>query len=369
MRVKKQNKLIRAKGDKNMANKITDKSKTKKIWSIVTLVIILTILTLFVTGLIIEAVLPNLNFSIWMKENVWDLSTIPSVWAQSQKRVIHCVIIIVIILALSKLLRLIFRKLMKRSNRAKTVITLLDGLIKYGSALALIFLVLQACGVNTAALWESVGIITLVVGLGAQSLIADIIAGVFIIFEEEYTVGEIVSIDDFRGTVSEIGIRATRLLDAAGNIKIINNSDIKNVVNLSRELSLAVVECEFSYDVPVEYVEKIIKDNLAYLKERIPAIVEGPFYKGVSAYESSNIAVKLVAKCAEEDRYQVQRDLLREYRQLFNAHGFDLSYEQYIINQPKPNDIKVTKKIKEEAKDFVDEQKVASQGLEEQQNH
>ena len=352
-----------------MANKNTNKSKTKKIWSIVTLIIILVVLTLFVSGLIIEAAAPNLAFSVWMKENVWDLSTVPAAWAESQKRIIHCVIIIVIILALSKLLRLIFRNLMKRSNRAKTVITLLDGLIKYGSALALIFLVLQACGVNTAALWESVGIITLVVGLGAQSLIADIIAGVFIIFEDEYSVGEIVSIDDFRGTVSEIGIRATRLLDAAGNIKIINNSDIKNVVNLSRELSLAVVECEFSYDIPIEYVEKTIKDNLSYLKERIPAIVEGPFYKGISAYESSNVAVKLVAKCAEEDRYQVQRDLLREYRQLFNAHGIDFSYEQYVVNPPSPSNIEVTNKIKEEAKDFVDEQKAASKGLEEQQNH
>ena len=93
---------------------------------------------------------------------------------------------------------------MTKSNRAKTVLTLLDGLIKYGAAIALIFLVLQAFGANTAAIWESVGIITLIVGLGAQPLISDIIAGVFIIFENEYSVGEIVSIDDFRGTVSEI---------------------------------------------------------------------------------------------------------------------------------------------------------------------
>ena len=111
---------------------------------------------------------------------------------------------------------------MKKSNRAKTVFTLLDGIVKYGSAIAFIFLVLQAFGVNTGAIWESVGILTLIVGLGAQPLIADIIAGIFIIFEDEYSVGEIISIDDFRGTVSEIGIRATKILDMAGNIKIVN---------------------------------------------------------------------------------------------------------------------------------------------------
>ena len=227
---------------------------------------------------------------------------------------------------------------------------------------------MQACGVNTLAIWESVGILTLIVGLGAQSLIADIIAGVFIIFENEYSVGEIVSIDDFRGTVSEIGIRATKVLDMAGNIKIINNSDIKNVVNLSRELSLATVDCEFPYDVPLEFVEKLLKDNLENFKQKIPAIVEGPFYKGVSGYSSSNVAVKLFAQCAEENRYQVQRDLLREYRQLFVANGIDLSYEQVVINQPNKSAIKATQTMKAEAEAFVEEQKEASEGLEEQEH-
>lgn len=351
-----------------MTSKENKKTNSKKIFSIISISLIVIVLILFVIGLIIELSLPSSDFSTWMKENVWDITTFPDVWKENQKNFIHCAILIAVILALTKLFRLIFRKLMKKSNRAKTVITLLDGLIKYGSALALIFLVLQACGVNTVAIWESVGIITLIIGLGAQSLIADIIAGVFIIFEEEYSVGEIVSIDDFRGTVSEIGIRATRITDAAGNIKIINNSDIKNVVNLSRELSLAAVECEFGYDVPLEYVEKLLKDNLENFKEKIPSIVEGPYYKGVCAYESSNVAVKLVAKCKEENRYQVQRDLLREYRQLFISHGIDLSYDQVILNQPEKSEIKVTKKIKNEANEFVEEQKKVSDGIEEQQH-
>ena len=189
----------------------------------------------------------------------------------------------------------------------------------------------------------------------------------FIIFENEYEVGEIVSIDDFRGTVSEIGIRATKIIDAAGNIKIINNSDIKNVVNLSRELSFAVVDCEFSYDVPIEVVEKLLKDNLDNLKEKIPAIIEGPFYKGISYYGTSNIAIKLVAKCQEEDRYQVQRDLLREYRQLFLTKNIDFSYEQLIINESPKQEFITNNKIKKEADKFVIKQKELSNGLESQQ--
>ena len=342
------------------------KKIAKKALTIVGIVLGSLVIAVFLAGIISELVDPLNAFSIWAKENIWDVTTFPDAWKQHQKTVIHCVILIVVVFAVSSLLRLVFRKLMKKSNRAKTVITLLDGIIKYGCAIALIFLILEAFGVNTTAIWESVGVLTLIVGLGAQSLIADIIAGVFIIFENEYSVGEIVSIDDFRGTVSEIGIRATKVLDLAGNIKIINNSDIKNVVNLSRELSIAVVDCEFPYDVPLEFVEKLLKDNLENFKTRIPEIVEGPFYKGVSGYGASNVAVKLIAKCSEEDRYQVQRDLLREYRVLFVANGIDLSYDQIVVNQPEKSKIIASEQIKKEANAFVEEQKTASENLEEQ---
>ena len=346
----------------------TKKSNKRKWISIIGITLGVLVLLAFAICVSLEMILPETNgFVTWAKENIWDITTFPSMMQAHYKTLIHCIILIVVVLIVSRLLRLMFKKIMQKSNRAKTVITLLDGIIKYGAAIILTFLVLDAFGFNSKAIWESVGIITLIVGLGAQSLIADIIAGVFIIFENEYNVGEIVTIDDFRGTVTEIGIRATKITDCAGNIKIINNSDIKNVVNLSRELSLAVVDCEFSYHVPLEKVEKLLKDNLPKFKEKIPAIVEGPFYKGVSAYEDSNIAVKLVAKCQEEDRYQVQRDLMREYRQLFLENGFDLDYEQIVINQPSTNSYSVDEDTKKEAEDFVKEQKDASQGIEEQQ--
>lgn len=135
--------------------------------------------------------------------------------------------------------------------------------------------------------------------------IADIIAGMFIIFEHTFNTGEIISIDGFRGEVIEIGIRTTKLLDAAGNIKIMNHSDIKNVVNLSREPSLAVVDVDFPYDVPIEFIEKLFDEKFAGLKDKIPGIISGPFYKGVTEYKDSNVTVKIVATCQEVDRFQV----------------------------------------------------------------
>ncbi len=344
--------------------------KKMKVSTLISTILLSLVFFMFLLTCILQLALPETNaFVIWSKENVADLSLIPGMLQENYKVFIHCLILIALVLALSKLARLIFKNIMQRSNRAKTVITLLDGLVKYGSAIALFFIVLNAFGVNTKAIWESVGVITLIIGLGAQSLIADIIAGVFIIFENEYDVGEIVSIDGFRGTISEIGIRATKITDAAGNIKIINNSDIKNVVNLSRELSLAVVDCEVSYDVPIELVEKILKDNLPAMKEKIPQIIEGPFYKGVSEYGTSNVVLKLFAKCKEEDRFQVQRDILREYHRVFLENGIDFDYEHFVIEKKEKKEYHVPESTKEQAESFVEEQKVVSSGMEEQEKN
>ncbi len=339
----------------------------KKALFITELVVLTLFLALCAFCIIAQFVAPKAEASIWVKENVWDVKGTLASLKSHVPVMIRCLIYIVIIYAVCRIVRIIFRQRMKKSNRMKTVFTLLDGFVKYGCAIAIIFCILTACGVDTGALAASVGVLTLVVGLGANALIADIIAGMFIIFENEYNVGEVISIDDFRGTVVEIGIRSTKLLDAAGNIKIINNGNIGDIVNLSRELSLAVADCDFPYDVPIEYVENIIEKNLDRIKERIPAIVEGPYYKGVCMYKDSNVTVKIVAKCQEDDRFQVQRDLLREYRSLLTENGIDIAFPQVVINQHEEKTYQLTEKAKTAAQKFVNEQKELSQKLEEQQ--
>ncbi|MGN1052128.1 MAG: mechanosensitive ion channel family protein [Candidatus Scatosoma sp.] len=281
---------------------------------------------------------------------------------------LNSLINILLILSIAKILRTLFRLRFKKSDRTKTVVSLLDGFVKYGAAIAVIIYVLKACGVNTEALIASIGILALIIGLGAQSLIADIIAGMFIIFENEFNTGEIISIDGFRGEVIEIGIRTTKLLDAAGNIKIMNHSDIKNVVNLSREPSLAAVDVDFPYDVPIEYIEKLFDEKFAGLKDKIPGIITGPFYKGVSEYKDSNVTVKIVATCKETDRFQVQRDLLREYRAIITAEGIDISYPHIVIGRDEKSNIKVTGKDVKAAIQFVEEQKELSKNLEDKHN-
>ena len=107
------------------------KNRTHKVLSILGIILGSLILVAFVTCIVLELVLePDSPFVLWAKENVWDVTAFPEAFQTHVKVLIHCAILITVVIALSSLLRLIFRKAMKQSNRAKTVITLLDGIIK-----------------------------------------------------------------------------------------------------------------------------------------------------------------------------------------------------------------------------------------------
>lgn len=343
-------------------------NKKINIFQILQIILIVLVLAFIIVSVVVQIINPTSDIAKWVIANVWDLNKTQAIFKDHIPTIIRSLIYIVIIYSICKLIRLIFKVQMKKNHRSKTIFTLLDGFTKYACAIIIILLILKSFGVDTTALVASVGVLTLIVGLGAQSLIADIIAGIFIIFENEYNAGEIISVDGFRGTVLEIGIRSTKVIDAAGNIKIINNSNIGDIVNLSRELSLAVVDLDFPYDVPVDLIENILKNNFELMKENIKGIIDGPFYKGICNYKDSNVTLKIVAQCKEEDRFQVERDLMREYRRILLENNIDMSYQQVVINYAETKDYNSNTKSKKEAEKFMQSQKVLSKELEEQEN-
>lgn len=232
------------------------------------------------------------------------------------------------------IIKIIFSRIFARSRKGITIVKLVCSFLKYLLGVIAILMMLSAFGVDTTTLLASVGILTLVVGLGAQSLIADVIAGMFIVFESEFEVGDIVVIDGWRGTVSEIGIRATRIVDAGGNIKIINNSAISSVINQTEEKSIAKCIVGIDYGESLERVEAVINENLPKMKKNIPDILEGPFYRGVTALNTSSVDLLFLAKCEEENIYQVQRDMNRAIKLIFDANDINIPFTQVVVNTP-----------------------------------
>ena len=207
------------------------------------------------------------------------------------------------------------------TDKTKTILNLFNSLLRWVVIIGSIMWILSIWGVNTTTLLAGAGILALVIGLGAQSLIADILAGIFIVLESKYVVGDIVVIDGWRGKIISIGIRTTELQDISGNIKIINNSEIKSVINQTKLQSMASCAIDVSANESLERIENVIKAALPEIRKHIPAITEDIIYKGIERVSDVSIELLFGAKCYEEDLYQVQRDLHRELKLLLDKNG------------------------------------------------
>ena len=266
--------------------------------------------------------------------------------------------------ALSYALRATLKKSLSHSNRGMTIVKLINSFIKYLIAIIAFMMMLGAWGVDTSTLLASAGILSIIVGIGAQSLIADILAGIFIVFEGEFEVGDIVIIDGWRGTVDEIGIRTTKIIDWQGNIKIVGNNQITSIINQSKELSVTTCVISIDYREPIPRVELIIKQNLERIKNAIPEIVDGPYYKGVDSLGDSSVNLLFIATVKEADFYVVQRALNRELKMIFDENDVSIPFPQVTINQPEEFDLKISKNQQKQANTFAKEQSDVSKSFE-----
>ena len=219
-----------------------------------------------------------------------------------------------------------------KSRKAKTVSSLIRSLIKYITIIVIICAILIVWGVDVIGIVAGVGILTLVIGLGCQSLIQDVVSGMFIVFDDYFAVGDTVIIDGFRGTIVDVGLKTTKLQDFGGNIKSITNSSILTVVNMSRLRSVASVTLSVSYNEDVERVEALIINEIEEIKKKIPNIIEGPWYKGIDNITASSIDFLVLTFVNEDNRFQVTRDLKREFYLLFKKNNIQIPYTQVTIN-------------------------------------
>lgn len=233
-------------------------------------------------------------------------------------------------------------------TRSETIGHLLLSIVKYGGAIGAIFYCLYLLGLDATGLIASASILSLVIGLGAQSLIKDILAGIFIVFEGEFRVGDIVTIASYRGTVMDIGLRTTKIMGVDGNIKIFNNSDISGVLNMTKEASVAASTISIEYGQDIDYVEAVLARELPALKENNPKILDGPTYLGVSALGASGVDLTVICKCFETDVKGVGRYMNREILKIFYRNNINVPFPNVTVSQLDPSGRKTIRDLEEE---------------------
>ena len=191
-------------------------------------------------------------------------------------RIVSCVVFFYGVSRISKFLLSRFA-LSKVSSwkMGRALMGLLGSLIQYACAIAAALMVLNTLGVDTMEIVAGLGILGLIIGLGAEELVADILAGMFIVFERLYDVGDIIVVDEFRGTVKEVGIRTTQIEDIGGNVLVVRNSEIGSFINMTDKLSIANCDVQIGYGEDLEKVEGIFKEGLPAMGAAIPEVKEG----------------------------------------------------------------------------------------------
>lgn len=243
--------------------------------------------------------------------------------------VISCIQAVTIILLISTVLVAILRKVGNKTQRGITVSSLACNLINWLSAIIMVIAVLAIFGVDTTALITGAGVVTLVIGLGMQSLIADVVAGLFIVFENEFNVGDWITVGDFRGQVISIGIRTTKL-KAAGNVKILNNNAIQGVLNHTLDTSLAKTFIDVTYGAELPKVEKVIKENISKLE--IPGAIGEVSYDGVDSLGASGVTLQFSVNCYEGDIFAVTRAMNGAIKNMFDQNGIDIPFPQIVVH-------------------------------------
>ena len=219
-----------------------------------------------------------------------------------------------------------------KNNRVRTVNELLGNIITYLGVILGAVWALTILGLNPTAAIASLGIVTLIIGFAAQRLIEDVISGLFIVMEGQYNVGDIIILDDFRGTVKRIGVRTTTVVDPGGNYKVVNNSDIRNFQNRSKALSLAVSEIGITYGEDIPHAEAIIKEALPKIYERNQDVFEAvPDYMGVENLADSAVVLRFTVSCREQNVFVARRRLNRELRILFAEKGIEIPFPQVTV--------------------------------------
>jgi len=197
--------------------------------------------------------------------------------------------------------------------------------------IAFIMILDNVLGFNVGALLAGAGVAGLAIGFGAQNLVRDIISGFFIIFEDQFSVGDYVLVSGVEGTVEEIGLRTTKILSWTGEMNVFPNGDITQVTNYSVNNGLSVVDINIPYESDIDTAEKIIEDIAKTLPKKYEEIVSEPEILGVQSLEESHFVIRVVAETEPSLQWFGERMIRKEMKEGLYSQGIDIPSPRLVM--------------------------------------
>ena len=216
-------------------------------------------------------------------------------------------------------------------RRQQTILRLLQSVLSYVVYFSAILAILSAVNIDIAGLLAGAGIAGLAIGFGAQSLVKDIITGFFIIFEDQFGVGDYIQLNGASGTVIEIGLRTTKIKGLNGEMHIIPNGAIGEVVNFSISNSIAIVDIGIAYNADIELAEKLVQQYLDGLQEQYEEIVDAPKLLGMLNIVGAEVTMRITVETLPMQHHKISRIIRKDVKDIFDSNGIDIPYPQMMI--------------------------------------
>jgi small conductance mechanosensitive channel len=246
----------------------------------------------------------------------------------------------IIILIVSFLLLFISKKIIHRifnfksikvnERKKKTIVNLIDNIVKVIVLLIAILIILEIYGIDTKSLVASLGVVGLVIGLALQDLIKDFIVGISIIFEGQYSIGDWVSINGFKGEVIPSSLRVTKLKAYTGEVKIIANRNITELTNYSLEMANLIIDVSVAYESDIEKVKKVLDKLCEQIKDEYK--LKEVTCLGIQELADSSIKFRLVASTNYSEQFTLDRNIKREIVKIFAKNNITIPYNQVVVH-------------------------------------
>lgn len=219
-----------------------------------------------------------------------------------------------------------------RNKKAMTVLTLVTNIIKYLFIVVVALMILEIWGFDTKALVASLGVVGVVAGLAMQDLLKDFIGGATILADNQFKVGDNIQIGSFRGTVISLGMQTTKIRAYTGEVKIIANRNINEVINYSAMPSVCVVDVELSYEDNVETAEKVLKEVVEKVSKQVNYLKRPILILGIEKISKNTVVYRIEAEVTSLKDFEFNRIFLKEIKKEAEANNLTLSYNRVDVH-------------------------------------
>ena len=237
-------------------------------------------------------------------------------------------------------------------RREVTLVKLLENVLTYVIYFIAFIMILETLTIDVKALIAGAGIVGLAVGFGAQNLVRDIITGFFIIFEDQFSVGDYIKTGNYEGFVEEIGLRTTKIKSWTGELHILPNGSIVEVTNYSIHNSIAVVDVSIAYEGNIHEAERVIHDLLAELPEKYEDIVSAPELLGVQNLGSSDVVLRVICEVNPMQHWHIARIIRKEIKLRLDAYGIEIPFPRLVLYSRSEEDDLKTGAVEAQSKRF-----------------